>query len=203
MINRGARYKVYATIHVSQLSCLNSSPSGATRHPPFPCRDTVSHTDERGDFSARARSGTRAVSESLSARYRPRDLARPAAIRVGRAGQGPGGPTAPPAATIGYRCRPPELELESTRTLAALKIRNCVLDSGTRKREGTRAPSARVFSNDFGAHAGLPPCTQEGETIRGVLIRLGRSAPAQPETKNHEGDYTRWAAKYKWTQKNR
>ena len=93
----------------------------------------MSHTDERGDFSARARSGTRAVSESLSARYRPRDIARPAAMRVGRAGQGPGGPTAPPAAPIGYRCRPPELELESTRTLAALKIRNCDLDSGTRK----------------------------------------------------------------------
>ena len=45
MIDRGARYKVY----------VNSSPSGATRHTPFPRGDT----DERGDFSARARSGTR------------------------------------------------------------------------------------------------------------------------------------------------
>ena len=101
--------------------------------------------------------------------------------------------------------------MESTRTLAALKIRNCDLDSGTRKelvratvkvaiaepREGTRA-SARAFSNDFEAHAGLPPCTQEGETIRGVLllpslkprtmrgVLLEGGVGLQHKTKNHD-----------------
>ena len=39
-----------------------------------------------------------------------------------------------------------------------------------------------MFSNDFGAHAGLPPCTQEG---RRDETTQGGPAPAQPETKNH------------------
>ena len=63
----------------------------------------------------------------------------------------------------------------------------------------TRA-SARAFSNDFEAHAGLPPCTQEGETIRGVLllpslkprtmrgVLLEGGVGLQHKTKNHDRD---------------
>ena len=60
-----------------------SSTRDKTCHTPSPMKEV---TFQRARGAARYRLG-----------YRPRDIARPAAMRVGRAGQGPGGPTAPPA----------------------------------------------------------------------------------------------------------
>ena len=98
-IARSSITSVYATIHTRHLTALNSSPSGAPRHPPFPRGDT----DERGDFSARARSGTRggvrvafgmqSTMEHRSPNGSARGKSR-AKVLVD-----------PPAAPIGNRCR--------------------------------------------------------------------------------------------------
>ena len=110
MIDRGARYKVYATIGTPH-SSLNSSPSGATA-PPAVCVCPLrgGDTDERGDFSHfSARGAARGVvSVSLSVRNRPWNIALAQRQCVWEEpGQGPGGPT--PAAPIvidtGNRCR--------------------------------------------------------------------------------------------------
>ena len=80
MIDRGARYKVYATIHTSQLSTPLRQEQRATRRflEATPMKEV---TFQRAHESARG-----AVYESLSVRYRPRNIARPTAMRVGRAG---------------------------------------------------------------------------------------------------------------------
>ena len=80
MIDRGARYKVYATIHTSQLSTPLRQEQRATRRflEATPMKEV---TFQRARESARG-----AVSESLSVRYRPRAIARPTAKCVGRAG---------------------------------------------------------------------------------------------------------------------
>ena len=80
MIDRGARYKVYATIHTSQLSTPLRQEQRATRRflEATPMKEV---TFQRARESARG-----AVYESLSVRYRPRNIARPTAMRVGRAG---------------------------------------------------------------------------------------------------------------------
>ena len=80
MIDRGARYKVYATIHTSQLSTPLRQEQRATRRflEATPMKEV---TFQRAHESARG-----AVYESLSGRYRPRNIARPTPKRAGGAG---------------------------------------------------------------------------------------------------------------------